>query len=82
MNADIFTPKEFLGDAMSQITQRGGVITGSDSRPAEEVVHAQAPMAKMFGFTTTLRSVTKGRASFSMEFSHFQMKPGGFDNFC
>jgi elongation factor G len=79
MNADIFTPKEFLGDAMSQITQRGGVITGSDSRPAEEVVHAQAPMAKMFGFTTTLRSVTKGRASFSMEFSHFQMKPGGFD---
>jgi elongation factor G len=76
----ITTPAEFLGDAMSQITQRGGIITGSESKPTADIIHAQAPMAKMFGFSTNLRSVTKGRASFSMEFSHFQVKPGGFEN--
>ncbi len=77
MNVDISCPKEFVGDAMSQMTQRGGIIMGQDSKPAGDIIHAQAPMAKMFGFTTQLRSVTQGRASFSMEFSHFQVKPGG-----
>ncbi len=77
MNVDIFSPKEFVGDAMSQVTQRGGLIQSLESKPTEEVVHAQAPMAKMFGFSTNLRSVTQGRASFSMSFSHFQVKPGG-----
>ena len=46
-----------------------------------EIIHAQAPMAKMFGFSTNLRSATQGRASFSMEFSHFQIKVGGLNNF-
>ena len=77
MNVTILSPKEFVGDAMSQITQRGGLIQNLDSKPSTEVVHAQAPMAKMFGFSTSLRSVTQGRASFSMEFSHFQVKEGG-----
>jgi elongation factor G len=77
MKVDIFCPKEFLGEAMSQVTQRGGIVTGTESKPSEDVIYAEAPMAKMFGFSTHLRSVTKGRASFSMEFSHFQIKPGG-----
>ncbi|MBO7421141.1 MAG: elongation factor G [Spirochaetaceae bacterium] len=77
MNVDILCPKDFVGDAMSQITQRGGMISSLESKPSTEVVHAQAPMAKMFGFSTSLRSVTQGRASFSMLFSHFQVKPGG-----
>jgi elongation factor G len=77
MNVDISCPKEFVGDAMGQVNQRGGMILGEDSKPSGEIVHAQAPMAKMFGFSTTLRSVTQGRASFSMEFSHFQVKPNG-----
>jgi len=81
MNVDIMTPKEFVGDAMSQVTQRGGLIQSLESKPTEEVVHAQAPMAKMFGFSTVLRSVTQGRASFSMEFSHFQVKEGGLGSF-
>ena len=66
---------------MSQMTQRGGIIMGQDSNPTEEIVHAQAPMAKMFGFSTNLRSATKGMASFSLEFSHFQLKAGGLNNF-
>ena len=81
MNVDILSPKEFVGDAMSQITQRGGLILKLDSKPTIEVVHAQAPMEKMFGFSTSLRSVTQGRASFSMEFSHFEVKEGGITNF-
>lgn len=77
MDVDISTPKEFVGEAMSQITSRGGMILGQDSKGESEIVKAQAPMAKMFGFSTSLRSATQGRASFSMSFSHFQVKAGG-----
>ena len=77
MNVDISCPKDFVGEAMSQMTQRGGIIMGQDSKAGGEIIHAQAPMAKMFGFSTNLRSATQGRASFSMEFSHFQVKIGG-----
>ncbi len=72
MAVDIESPSEFVGDAMSQITQRGGMISSMEEKSGGSLVHAQAPMAKMFGFSTTLRSVTQGRASFSMTFSHFQ----------
>ena len=74
MAVDIVCPPEFVGDAMSQITQRGGIISSMEDKPGGSIVYAQAPMAKMFGFSTTLRSVTQGRASFSMTFSHFQLK--------
>ncbi|MDR1747857.1 MAG: elongation factor G, partial [Spirochaetaceae bacterium] len=77
MNVDILCPKEFVGDAISQITQRGGIISSLESKPSTDVIYAQAPMAKMFGFSTALRSVTQGRASFMLEFSHFEVKPGG-----
>ena len=80
MNVDITCPVEFVGDAISQVTQRGGMISGQDSKASGEIVHCTAPMAKMFGFSTNLRSVTQGRASFSMEFAHFQVKQGGLDN--
>ena len=80
MNVDISCPLEFVGDAISQITQRGGMIQGQDSKASCEIVHCIAPMAKMFGFSTNLRSVTQGRASFSMEFAHFQVKQGGLDS--
>lgn len=74
MAVDIESPTEFVGEAMSQITQRGGIISSMDEKTGGNIVHAEAPMAKMFGFTTSLRSVTQGRASFSMTFSHFQKK--------
>ena len=80
MHVDITCPKEFVGDAMSQMPQRGGMIMGQDSKASGDIIHAQAPMAKMFGFSTNLRSATQGRAGFSMEFSHFQVKAGGFNS--
>ncbi len=74
MKVDIMTPKDYMGEVMSLLSQRGGMIHGSESRAAIDVVHAQAPLAVMFGFSTSLRSVSQGRASFSMEFSHFEQK--------
>ena len=81
MNVDISCPKEFVGPASSQLSQRGGNIMGQDSKTSGEIIHAQAPMANMFGFTTNLRSATQGRASFSMEFSHFQLKADGLNTY-
>jgi elongation factor G len=74
MKVDIMTPKDYMGDVMSLLSQRGGMIHGSDSRAAIDVIHAQASLSVMFGFSTSLRSVSQGRASFSMEFSHFEQK--------
>lgn len=80
MKVDISTPKEFMGDIISLISQRGGIIHGSDSRSAVEIIHAEAPLVAMFGATTAFRSVSQGRASFSMEFSHFEPRreKGGY----
>ncbi|MDR1955996.1 MAG: hypothetical protein LBQ30_04000, partial [Treponema sp.] len=56
---------------ISLVTQRGGQILSMDSKTSSDQVKALAPMAKMFGFMTALRSVTQGRGTFTMEFSHF-----------
>jgi elongation factor G len=74
MAVDLSSPREFVGDVMSLVTQRGGQVISMDSRAAEDEIKAQAPMSKMFGFMTSLRSVSQGRASFTMEFSHFEKK--------
>ena len=74
MKIDIICPKSFIGDVASSITMRAGLVQEIKSRSSTEHVHAQAPLEKMFGYTTTLRSITQGRGSFAMEFSHFQEK--------
>jgi elongation factor G len=74
MAVDLISPKEFVGDVMSLVTQRGGQVVSMNSKAQVDEVRALAPMAKMFGFMTVLRSVSQGRATFSMEFSHFEKK--------
>ncbi|MCL1814982.1 MAG: elongation factor G [Treponema sp.] len=74
MAVDLFSPKEFVGDVISLVTQRGGQVLSMDSKGGTDQVKASAPMEKMFGFMTALRSVSQGRATFSMEFSHFEKK--------
>ncbi len=74
MKVDVTTPRDFVGEAISLLSQRGGLITSTESKVSTEVIHAQAPLAVMFGFSTSLRSVSQGRASFAMEFSHFEKK--------
>jgi elongation factor G len=77
MAVTLSSPKEFVGDVISLVTQRGGQVLSMDSRAGTDEVKAQAPMEKMFGFMTALRSVSQGRATFTMEFSHFEKKGGG-----
>jgi elongation factor G len=76
MAVDLVSPHEFVGEVMGLVTQRGGQIFSMDARAEIDEIKAQAPMAQMFGFMTSLRSVSQGRASFSMEFSHFEKKTG------
>jgi elongation factor G len=74
MNVDVMCPPSYVGDVISSLTQRGGLVSSIESRPAYEMIISQAPMVKMFGYTTTLRSQTQGRGTFAMEFSHFAKK--------
>jgi elongation factor G len=74
MAVDLASPHEFVGEVMSLVTQRGGQVLSMNLKTEIDEIKAHAPMAKMFGFMTSLRSVSQGRAGFSMEFSHFEKK--------
>jgi elongation factor G len=74
MTVALISPKEFVGEVISLLVQRGGQVSSMNSKAQIDEVKALAPMAKMFGFMTSLRSVSQGRATFTMEFSHFEKK--------
>ena len=74
MNLDVLCPSDYVGDVISGLSKRGGIVSSMESKPAHEHVKAQAPLVKMFGYTTTLRSQTQGRGTFAMEFSHYAPK--------
>ena len=74
MQVDVMCPKEFVGEVMSHLTSRGGIISSLESRTSVEHIKANAPLANMFGYSTSLRSITQGRGTFAMEFSHFAKK--------
>lgn len=74
MDVKISAPSQYIGDVISSITQRGGIVNSMESRPSADLVSAEAPLSKMFGYTTVLRSSTQGRGSFSMEFGHYAPK--------
>lgn len=76
MNVDVMCPKDFVGEVINHLTTRSGIINSLESRTAIEHVRAQVPLANMFGYSTALRSITQGRGTFAMEFSHFQQKSG------
>ncbi|MDR2489823.1 MAG: GTP-binding protein, partial [Spirochaetaceae bacterium] len=76
MALDLSSPNEFTGEAISLLTQRGGQVESINSTVQGDEIKASAPMAKMFGFMTPLRSVSQGRAHFTMTFSRFEKKAG------
>lgn len=78
MNVDVVVPNEYLGEVIGNLTARKGEVAGVESKSGAEHVHARVPLANMFGYSTSLRSATQGRATFSMEFAHFAAKEGGF----
>lgn len=75
MMIEVVVPEEFLGDVMGDISSRRGHIEGVEPRGANQAVRAFVPLAEMFGYATELRSMTQGRGSYSMEFSHYQETP-------
>ncbi len=75
MALELITPADYTGKVLGSLQQKRGRIEGVASRGAVEVVRANVPLAEMFGFMTELRSATKGRGSFSMEFSHYDQAP-------
>jgi elongation factor G len=77
MSLEVVTPEDFIGDVISDINRRRGRITGQEPRGNTQVVSATVPLAEMFGYATDLRSRTQGRATFTMQFSHYEPVPKG-----
>ncbi len=75
MSVEVITPEEYLGDVMGDLNSRRGKIEGFTSRKDAQVIKAMVPLAQMFGYATTLRSMTQGRAIYSMQFSHYAEVP-------
>ncbi len=75
MQVEVTMPEEFMGDVIGDINSRRGQIEGMDPRGSTQVVRAAVPLAEMFGYATDLRSMTQGRASYSMELSHYAEVP-------
>ena len=75
MKIEITTPEQFMGDINGNINSKRGMVEGMDDRDMVKVIHAKVPLAEMFGYTTTLRSMTEGRASMTMEFDHYEVVP-------
>ncbi len=71
MTVDVMVPADFLGEVLGNLTARKGEVSSVESRPGYEHINAKVPLSSMFGYATSLRSATQGRATFSMEFSHF-----------
>ncbi|TVR73623.1 MAG: elongation factor G [Spirochaetaceae bacterium] len=76
MKVTVLVPNEFMGEVINGITSRGGVVHAVESRPGVEQIIAEAPLKKMFGYSTSLRSATQGRGNYAMEFSHFAQDTG------
>jgi len=75
MSIEVTTPEEYMGDVMGDLSSRRGKVEGFDARRDAQVIKAKAPLSEMFGYSTVLRSMTQGRAIYSMQFSHYAEVP-------
>lgn len=75
MRVEVVVPEKFMGDVTGSLNSKRGVIEGVDERETARVIKAHVPLSEMFGYTTQLRSMTEGRASFTMEFDHYAVVP-------
>jgi elongation factor G len=75
MKVEITTPEEYLGDIMGDFNSRRGRIEGMENRPGAQVIRGYVPLSEMFGYATTIRSASQGRAVYSMHFSHYEEVP-------
>jgi elongation factor G len=75
MKLEVLTPEENMGDIVGDLNRRRGMMKGMDDRAGSKVVKADVPLSEMFGYVTQLRTLSSGRASSTMEFSHFAETP-------
>jgi len=75
MNVEVVTPEEFVGMVQGDLQSRRGNITGIEARGSIQAIGAEMPLATMFGYVNSLRSMTQGRATYTMEFSHYSKVP-------
>ncbi len=75
MKVEVVTPDQFMGDVSGDLNRRRGVLHGMDESPAGKIIRADVPLAEMFGYATSLRSATQGRATYSMEFGRYAEVP-------
>ncbi len=75
MRVQVVTPKEYLGDVIGDLSARRGKVDGVEPKGELQVVNAKVPLAELFGYATALRSITQGRANYTMQFSHYQEAP-------
>jgi elongation factor G len=75
MKVEVTSPADYMGDVLGDLSARRGRIGGMNQRGEAQVIDAQVPLAEMFGYSTRLRSMTQGRAVYSMEFSHYEEVP-------
>ena len=75
MNVEVVCPPDYMGDILGDLSSRRGKIGGMTQRGEAQVIGARVPLSEMFGYSTTLRSQSQGRAVYSMEFSHYEEVP-------
>jgi elongation factor G len=75
MKIEVVTPEEYVGDVMGDMSRRRGLLQGQDDTPSGKTIDAMVPLGEMFGYATTIRSLTQGRATFTMEFDHYAEAP-------
>src|SRR5687768_314717 len=75
MSVEVVTPSDYMGDVIGDLSSRRGKIQGMDQRGEGQVINAQVPLSEMFGYSTNLRSMSQGRAVYSMEFAHYEEVP-------
>jgi len=75
MKVEIVTPEDYVGDVMGDVSRRRGLLQGQDESPSGKIINAVVPLGEMFGYATSLRSMSQGRATFSMEFDHYAEAP-------
>jgi elongation factor G len=80
MKVEVTTPENFMGDVIGNLNAKRGQVDGLDERGTSRVIRAHVPLAEMFGYATELRSMTQGRAAYSMEFSHYAEVPSSLAN--
>ena len=75
MKVEVVTPEDYMGDVMGDLNRRRGVVQGMDDAPSGKIINAEVPLSEMFGYATSLRSATQGRATYSMEFARYVEAP-------